>query len=71
MVWAAAFTFLAAFFSPAHQRPKTMGKGMMQLEDVGRYVGSAGLFGSIVRDVIDLAVGTADILIACLDWPLR
>ena len=43
----------------------------MQLEDVGRYVGSAGLFGSIVRDVIDLVVGTSDILIACLDWPLR
>jgi len=30
MVWTAAFTFLAAFFSAAPQRPKTMGNDMMQ-----------------------------------------
>jgi len=71
MVWTAAFAFLAAFFSAAPQRPKIMGKDMMQLADVDQYVGLTGLFGSIVRDVLTLWLGLLNIVIACLDWPLR
>lgn len=67
MVWTAAFTFLAAFFSPAPQRPKTMGNDMMQLEEVDQYVGLAGLFGAIVRDVLTLWWG----LTLLLSWGLQ
>src|SRR5438046_6092369 len=51
VLWAAAFNFLAAFFLGTAVA-KTIGKGMIRLEDVNQYVVMAGLFGAIVWDVL-------------------
>ena len=51
VVWAAAFNFLAAFLLGTAVA-KTIGKGMIRLEDVNQYVVLAGLFGAILWDVI-------------------
>ena len=51
VVWAAAFNFLAAFFLGTAVA-KTIGRGMIRLEDVNQYVVLAGLFGAIVWDVL-------------------
>src|SRR6185437_5386911 len=51
VIWAAAFNFLAAFFLGTAVA-KTIGKGMIRLEDVDQYVVLAGLFGAIVWDVL-------------------
>ncbi|HEX6501746.1 MAG TPA: anion permease [Terriglobales bacterium] len=51
VLWAAAFNFLAAFFLGTAVA-KTIGKGMIRLEDVDQYVVLAGLFGAIVWDVL-------------------
>ena len=51
VLWAAAFNFLAAFFLGTAVA-KTIGKGMIRLEDVNQYVVLAGLFGAIVWDVL-------------------
>jgi inorganic phosphate transporter, PiT family len=51
VVWAAAFNFLAAFFLGTAVA-KTIGKGMIRLEDVDQYVVLAALFGAIVWDVL-------------------
>jgi PiT family inorganic phosphate transporter len=51
VVWAAFFNFVAAFtFGTAVA--KTMGKGMVRLEDINLYVILAGLIGAIVWDVL-------------------
>jgi inorganic phosphate transporter, PiT family len=51
VVWAAVFNFLAAFFLGTAVA-KTIGRGMIRLEDVNQYVVLAGLFGAIVWDVL-------------------
>jgi inorganic phosphate transporter, PiT family len=51
VVWAALFNFLAAFFLGTAVA-KTIGKGMIRLENVDQYVVLAGLFGAIVWDVL-------------------
>jgi PiT family inorganic phosphate transporter len=51
VVWAAAFNFLAAFFLGT-KVAKTIGGGMIRLDDVTQYVVLAGLFGAIVWDVL-------------------
>lgn len=51
VVWAAAFNFLAAFFLGTAVA-KTIGRGMIRLDDVNQYVVLAGLFGAIVWDVL-------------------
>src|SRR6476646_2495737 len=51
VLWAAAFNFLAAFFLGTAVA-KTIGKGMIRLDDVTQYVGSAGLLGAIVWDLL-------------------
>lgn len=51
VLWAAAFNFLAAFFLGTAVA-KTIGKGMIRLEDVDQYVVLAALFGAIVWDVL-------------------
>lgn len=51
VLWAAFFNFLAAFFLGTAVA-KTIGKGMIRLEDVNQYVVLAGLFGAIVWDVL-------------------
>src|ERR1700758_5313312 len=51
VLWAAAFNFLAAFFLGTAVA-KTIGKGMIRLEDVDQYVVLAGLFGAIVWDML-------------------
>src|SRR3989440_8023658 len=51
VLWAAAFNFLAAFFLGTAVA-KTIGKGMIRLEDVNQYVVMAGLFGAIVWDLL-------------------
>ena len=51
VLWAAVFNFLAAFFLGTAVA-KTIGKGMIRLEDVTQYVVMAGLFGAIVWDVL-------------------
>src|ERR1700758_2193821 len=51
VLWAAAFNFLAAFFLGTSVS-RTIGKGMIRLEDVDQYVVLAGLFGAIVWDVL-------------------
>jgi PiT family inorganic phosphate transporter len=51
VIWAAAFNFLAAFFLGTAVA-KTIGKGMIRLDDVDQYVVLAGLFGAIVWDVL-------------------
>src|SRR5437899_10870467 len=51
VVWAAVFNFLAAFFLGTAVA-KTIGRGMIRLDDVNQYVVLAGLFGAIVWDVL-------------------
>jgi PiT family inorganic phosphate transporter len=51
VLWAAAFNFLAAFFLGTAVA-KTIGKGMIRLEDVNQYVVLAGLFGAILWDAL-------------------
>jgi PiT family inorganic phosphate transporter len=51
VIWAAAFNFLAAFFLGTAVA-KTIGRGMIRLDDVNQYVVLAGLFGAIVWDVL-------------------
>jgi inorganic phosphate transporter, PiT family len=51
VVWAAFFNFLAAFFLGTAVA-KTIGRGMIRLDDVNQYVVLAGLFGAIVWDVL-------------------
>jgi len=51
VIWAAAFNFLAAFFLGTAVA-KTIGKGMIRLDDVDQYVVMAGLFGAIVWDLL-------------------
>ena len=46
VLWAAVFNFLAAFFLGTAVA-KTIGNGMIRLEDVNQYVVLAGLFGAI------------------------
>src|ERR1700740_1349286 len=48
---AAIFNFLAAFFLGTAVA-KTIGKGMIRLEDVDQYVVMAALFGAIVWDLL-------------------
>ena len=51
VLWAATFNFLAAFFLGTAVA-KTIGKGMIRLEDVDQYVVMAALFGAIVWDLL-------------------
>ena len=51
VVWAAFFNFIAAFFLGTAVA-KTIGKGMIRLDDVTAYVVLAGLIGAIVWDLI-------------------
>jgi PiT family inorganic phosphate transporter len=51
VVWAAVFNFLAAFFLGTAVA-KTIGRGMIRLDEVDQYVVLAGLFGAIVWDVV-------------------
>lgn len=51
VLWAAAFNFLAAFFLGTAVA-KTIGKGMIRLEEVDQYVVLAGLCGAIVWDLL-------------------
>src|ERR1700687_1964034 len=51
VLWAAVFNFLAAFFLGTAVA-KTIGKGMIRLEDVDQYVVLAALFGAIVWDLL-------------------
>ncbi len=51
VVWAAFFNFVAAFLLGTAVA-KTIGKGMIRLEDVTQYVVIAGLAGAIVWDLL-------------------
>ena len=51
VVWAAVFNFLAAFFLGTAVA-KTIGRGMIRLDEVDQYVVLAGLFGAIVWDLL-------------------
>ncbi|MGH9603983.1 MAG: inorganic phosphate transporter [Terriglobales bacterium] len=51
VLWAAFFNFIAAFFLGTAVA-KTIGKGMLRLEDVTQYVILAGLVGAIVWDLL-------------------
>jgi inorganic phosphate transporter, PiT family len=51
VIWAAVFNFLAAFFLGTAVA-KTIGKGMIRLEDVTQYVVLAALVGAIVWDLL-------------------
>ncbi len=51
VVWAAFFNFAAAFFLGTAVA-KTIGKGMIRLEDVTQYVVIAGLAGAIIWDLL-------------------
>jgi len=51
VIWAAVFNFLAAFFLGTAVA-KTIGRGMIRLDEVNQYVVLAGLFGAIVWDVL-------------------
>lgn len=51
VIWAAAFNFLAAFFLGTAVA-KTIGRGMIRLEEVNQYVVLAGLFGAIIWDLL-------------------
>jgi PiT family inorganic phosphate transporter len=51
VVWAAFFNFVAAFLLGTAVA-KTIGKGMIRLDDVTQYVVIAGLAGAIVWDVL-------------------
>lgn len=51
VAWAAVFNLLAAFILGTAVA-KTMGRGMIRLEEVNQYVVLAGLFGAIVWDLL-------------------
>ena len=51
VVWAAVFNFLAAFFLGTAVA-KTIGHGMIRLDEVDQYVVLGGLFGAITWDVL-------------------
>jgi len=51
VLWAAVFNFLAAFFLGT-KVARTIGSGMIRLDDVNQYVVIAGLFGAIVWDIL-------------------
>jgi PiT family inorganic phosphate transporter len=51
VLWAAVFNFLAAFFLGTAVA-KTIGRGMIRLDEVDQYVVLGGLFGAIVWDVL-------------------
>ena len=51
VVWAAVFNFLAAFFLGTAVA-KTIGRGMIRLDEVDQYVVLAGLFGAIIWDLL-------------------
>jgi inorganic phosphate transporter, PiT family len=51
VAWAALFNLLAAFILGTAVA-KTMGRGMIRLEEVNQYVVLAGLFGAIVWDLL-------------------
>jgi inorganic phosphate transporter, PiT family len=51
VLWAAFFNFVAAFFLGTAVA-KTIGKGMIRLDDVTQYVVIAGLAGAIVWDLL-------------------
>ena len=51
VVWAAFFNFVAAFVLGTAVA-KTIGKGMIRLDDVTQYVVIAGLLGAIVWDLL-------------------
>ena len=51
VIWAAVFNFLAAFFLGTAVA-KTIGRGMIRLDEVNQYVVLAGLFGAIVWDLL-------------------
>ena len=51
VIWAAFFNFVAAFFLGIAVA-KTIGRGMIRLDEVNQYVVLAGLFGAIVWDVL-------------------
>ena len=51
VAWAAFFNFVAAF-TLGTAVAKTMGKGMVRLEDVNLYVILAGLIGAIFWDIV-------------------
>jgi inorganic phosphate transporter, PiT family len=51
VLWAAAFNFLAAFLLGTAVA-KTIGRGMIRLEEVDQYVVLGGLFGAIVWDIL-------------------
>jgi PiT family inorganic phosphate transporter len=51
VIWAAFFNFVAAFFLGTAVA-KTIGRGMIRLDDVNQYVVLGGLFGAIVWDVL-------------------
>src|SRR5207248_311543 len=51
VIWAAFFNFVAAFVLGTAVA-KTIGKGMIRLEDVTQYVVIAGLMGAIVWDLL-------------------
>ena len=51
VLWAAFFNFAAAFFLGTAVA-KTIGKGMIRLDDVTQYVVIAGLVGAIVWDLL-------------------
>ena len=67
VIWAAFFNFVAAFLLGTAVA-KTIGKGMIRLDDVTQYVVIAGLAGRHHLGPAYLVVGTADFLIACADW---
>ena len=56
VVWAAFFNFVAAFVLGTAVA-KTIGKGMLRLDDVTQYVILAGLFGAIVWDLVTWWLG--------------
>jgi PiT family inorganic phosphate transporter len=51
VVWAAVFNFLAAFLLGTAVA-KTIGRGMIRLDEVDQYVVLGGLFGAIVWDIL-------------------
>ena len=51
VIWAAIFNFVAAFILGTAVA-KTIGKGMIRLDDVTQYVVIAGLAGAIVWDLL-------------------
>jgi inorganic phosphate transporter, PiT family len=51
VIWAAVFNFLAAFLLGTAVA-KTIGRGMIRLDEVDQYVVLGGLFGAIVWDIL-------------------